>query len=106
MNPKPEARCLKIHKRQGIYPHGWKSGRIQKILVKWANYKCENCGVSGTEVLLHVHHIRWHDKHDCRFENLVVVCVKCHTRIHNHQWQPGKEWKLSAKPDWQTIRGY
>lgn len=106
MKTLPTDRCLHVYKRAGHYPSPWKTGRIQKVMIKWADNLCENCGASGTDALLHVHHIAWEAKHDCRFENLVVVCVGCHVRIHNHHWQPGRPWTLTSTPDWMTLRGY
>lgn len=103
---KPTAACLKVYKRPHIYPDAWERQRIQKIMLKWAGNKCENCGATIEQSLLHVHHIYWNNKHDCRFENLVVVCVSCHIKIHNHKWQPGRPWTLTKTPEWMTARGY
>lgn len=103
----PNSKSLKIYKRPGIYPSGWNTGRIQKIMLGWAGYQCESCGASSADRLLHVHHLTWEAKHDCRFENLLVCCVNCHTRIHNNEWQPGKIWTFTdTRPDWMTARGY
>jgi hypothetical protein len=101
----PSDRCLHAYKRLEHYPSPWKTGRIQKVMLRWANDTCENCGVAGKDGLLHVHHIQWDAKHDCRWENLVVVCVSCHVKIHNHKWQPGRIWSLTAVPQWITRRG-
>lgn len=97
-------KCLKVYKRPNIYPGAWKRGRIQKVMLRLAGYVCEQCGLSDDEVLLHVHHIVWKAKHDCRWQNLVVVCVKCHVKIHNHCWQPGREWTLGDVPKWIVSR--
>ncbi|MFZ9739570.1 MAG: HNH endonuclease signature motif containing protein [Prochlorotrichaceae cyanobacterium] len=103
-NSPPADRCLRLYKRQGYYPGPWNKGRIQKVMRKWAGDTCENCGATNTP--LDCHHIVWKARHDCRWENLVVVCDRCHAKIHRHKWEPGKPWTLSKTPQWMTSRGY
>lgn len=106
LKAKPSDFCLKSYQPVGRYPKRWTKGAIQKAMLQWSDHRCEVCGARGEDELLHVHHLHWADKHDCRWENLLVCCVSCHTRIHNHKWQPGKPWSLTATPDWMTQRGY
>jgi 5-methylcytosine-specific restriction endonuclease McrA len=88
------------------YPRLWSKGIIQRHLLEWADHKCECCGADRDDVSLHVHHLIWRDKHDCRFENLLVCCVGCHTRLHNRKWQPGQPWlpDWGAVPEWLKVR--
>ncbi|HEY9747452.1 MAG TPA: HNH endonuclease signature motif containing protein [Allocoleopsis sp.] len=103
----PENNWLKLYTRVGKYPKVWEKGIIQRILLSWAGRKCENCGTTDEQASLHVHHLRWKAKHDCRFENLVVVCVRCHTILHNRQYQPGVDWqeRWGPVPEWAIVRG-
>ena len=103
----PVSKSLKIYKRLGHYPSGWQSGRVQRIMLRWAGHVCECCGAAAADRLLHVHHLIWEAKHDCRYENLLVCCVNCHTRLHNIEWQPGKLWTFTDRcPEWMTARGH
>lgn len=113
----PVSRWLMSYPQKGKYPRIWSKHIIQKVLIAWANNRCECCGELGTNtkdpdaengtVLLHVHHLKWSAKHDATWENLLVCCTGCHTRIHNQKWQPGKEWnpKHGDVPQWLIIRG-
>lgn len=64
--------------RDYLQSNHWKETRARAL--QRANYKCEKC--SYTEQL-QVHHLNynnlWHE-HD---EDLLVVCRKCHAKIHH-----------------------
>jgi len=78
------------------YVRNWKE--LSKSLKEAVGYKCELCGISngsintktGSKVVLTVHHI---DKNTMNNDlcNLIVLCQKCHLRLHrcdrqkNHQ---------------------
>ena len=54
----------------------WKRTKEEKI--KRSNYQCERCGISKWSVKLEVHHKTYERfKHE-RFEDLEVLCPKCH----------------------------
>ena len=40
------------------------------------------CRVCGNKESKHCHHINYNDT-DHRLENLILVCVKCHKKLHN-----------------------
>lgn len=55
----------------------WKQIRQQKL--KEAGYVCELC---GSAINLRVHHLTY-DHFGCEpLDDLLVVCEKCHTRLH------------------------
>ena len=109
LKPAPNSPWLKVYTlAAGKYPKIWNKGIIQKALIAWADHKCECCGATDDDVLLHVHHMTWLAKKDCRWENLLVCCTGCHVRLHNQRWQPGKFWyeKHGPVPHWAVIRGH
>lgn len=68
--------------------HNWKGGiseypdhylfkKVRKTKLDSTDYKCELCG----EEAKHVHHIN-KNKSDHRIENLMSICVPCHSKIH------------------------
>lgn len=76
------------------YPANWLSEIRPRILAR-ANNCCEQCGIAnyainprGNKVILTIHHVGTPkldgsagdatDKHDCRDENLVALCQRCH----------------------------
>lgn len=89
---------LRLYGQIGKYPKVWVSGRIQKIMRSLFPY-CEVCGATATDKMLDVHHLRYLDKHDCRLENLLVVCRSCHSSIHRHEWTPDKPWNIAKSPE-------
>jgi len=91
----------------GQYPACWKKGHVQKVLLDWANHRCEVCDRGLDQVSLHVHHLTWADKHDCRWINLLVCCRACHVQLHNRRWQPGQKWesRWGEVPEWAIARG-
>ena len=50
--------------------------------------RCEECGHDGSESRLDIHH-RNGDKHDQTLENLIVLCHRCHMRVHAEQGETG-----------------
>lgn len=105
----------------GDYPPAWVSGEIQREMYAHANWTCEHCGMkfikgstiaktakqrNGKPFILTIHHLNG-DKADCRYENLLACCNKCHLHIQA-VWQPGDPLPLSwhnAAPDWLIKRG-
>ena len=77
------------------YPKDWDE-ISKRIRFQRAGGKCEQCGaingepnpLTGSKVVLTVHHIGvdypdgtpgdMHDKMDCRDENLIALCQRCH----------------------------
>ena len=54
--------------------------RKRKVLIQQRGNKCELCGATGT---LHAHHIKpVKDGGSDNDSNLLLVCPKCHKRIH------------------------
>ncbi|NEQ29648.1 MAG: HNH endonuclease [Leptolyngbya sp. SIO4C5] len=106
MSKPPKNIWLMVYSRKFKYPRVWCKGIVQRILLSWAGHKCEHCGATDEQSLLHVHHLSWKAKHDCRWENLVVLCVSCHTQIHNRRWQPGSIWRSQwgEVPNWLKLR--
>ena len=48
--------------------------------------KCENC---GTKKNLHIHHLRYYNGYnawDYSVKDVVVLCSKCHKKVHNIQF--------------------
>lgn len=101
------------------YPLEWKLGQIQQREYERAGWRCEHCGMvfhpgstkainarnkDGKPVILTVHHLM-DDKADCRHENLLVCCQRCHLHIQG-RWQPGgvlpAEW--GTVPQWILDR--
>lgn len=96
--------CYKLNRREYAYKHAVETGRIKKPGVgsggnqygksnsQWTNYKgeysyrnlikelkeCEMCGATTNLCRHHINFIR----SDNRIENLVVVCRKCHAKLH------------------------
>lgn len=86
---------------RSLYPENW--NQISELIRERAGYRCEWCGaeylqphpVTGSLTILSVHHIGVdkpdgspgspHDKADCRPENLVCLCARCHLAA---------EWKI------------
>jgi len=104
------------------YPSQWHSGLIQYFVRRMANFRCEECSMEfdvesnlavfarnrdGKPTVGTVHHING-EKNDCRPENLVYLCQRCHLKIQ-WEWTPGDVLPLrfhGAPPAWMTARGY
>jgi len=54
--------------------------------------KCQRCGVSHAERLLHIHHIVSFAVRETRADpaNLVLLCVKCHRFVHSKRNSAGE----------------
>lgn len=65
------------------YPLGWNKTFKEQVRYR-DSYKCQRCGVSESECSrnLHVHHIDC-NKDNLDLENLVSLCISCHSIIHN-----------------------
>lgn len=51
--------------------------KLKSIILKRDKYRCQLCGEKGT----HVHHIDY-NKHNCNEENLITLCIKCHSKTN------------------------
>lgn len=100
------------------YPADWPE--LSEAAKARANYTCEHCGMefepgtnkavsavnaNGRPTILTVHHLSG-DKSDCRWENLLVCCQKCHLHIQG-AWGPGQPLpaRWQAAPGWLIERG-
>jgi len=63
----------------GEYPPTFTKA-LRKAIKERDCYTCKICGKHGKNVCLHVHHID-EDKSNSTVENLVTLCVPCHTKI-------------------------
>lgn len=65
----------------GYYPDDWEV--ISKSVRIRDNYTCQECG--GKKTLLHVHHKEPLSKGGSNdFDNLITLCMECHTNKHPH----------------------
>jgi hypothetical protein len=84
------------------YPQNWPD--IARSIKEAAGWKCEQCHHANdyeSGHVLTVHHLNG-IKADCRTENLVALCQRCHLRIQA-KYQPGQMWLL-GKPAWAVKR--
>ena len=84
------------------YPENWPE--IAFALKEWAAWHCEHCRAPHDTLsghVLTVHHLNG-DKCDCRFENLLAACQRCHLHIQAI-YHPGQQW-LFGCPHWAAIR--
>ena len=67
-----------------VYSIDW--DEISQKYREQQNYTCENCQInlSHSKKYLHVHHIN-EVKSDNDFNNLKVLCIKCHAEQPNHE---------------------
>lgn len=97
---------------RSLYPPDW--NEISLRIRERAGFRCEWCGaiggeahpVTGSPTLLSVHHIGvdWpdgspgspHDKSDCRAENLVCLCARCHLAA---EWRIMRDDQRAAQLD-------
>ena len=85
------------------YPANWST--IAAEIKDKANWHCEHCHHPHdvpAGYMLTVHHLNGL-KSDCRFQNLVALCQRCHLRIQA-KYHPKQLW-LICKPVWAEIRG-
>ena len=58
----------------------------QRAAVIARDRACVGCGAAVSQC--EIHHIKWFSDHGPTVvDNLVLVCWRCHTHIHQHQWQ-------------------
>lgn len=85
------------------YPTNWDD--IARDIKARAGWRCEHCDTAHcveTWHVLTVHHLNG-DKADCRWENLVALCQRCHLSIQA-TYTPGQQW-LFGRPSWAEARG-
>jgi len=55
---------------------------VKESALRKAHWRCQNCGMSGREVKLEVHHIVPISKGGTnKLSNLTVLCPNCHSKI-------------------------
>ena len=77
---KPNKQSINItpkEKQKYLSSKKWKKLR-DKLLDEYS-YKCAHCGDTHNLNIHHITYERW--KHE-RIDDLVVLCEKCHTRLH------------------------
>lgn len=81
--------------KEGEYPPLWRDRKpsIQNMM-RSLHPNCEMCGKNQDAFSHDVHHLKWDKKHDCRYENLFVICRSCHVKLHRRGdgWFPSKPW--------------
>ena len=86
------------------YPENW--GEIAETIKDAAGWCCEHCGhqhdVESGHVLT-VHHLDG-DPANCREENLVALCQRCHLHWQG-RWTPGQLVIRGLRPAWMESRG-
>ena len=84
------------------YPADW--AEIARRIKDAAKWECEDCHHPHdveTGHVLTVHHLDG-DKGNCRYNNLVALCQRCHLRIQARYF-PGQKWLYNA-PEWAKKR--
>ncbi len=56
-------------------------GGLYEVVMERDNHQCTNC---GTEEKIMIHHID-QDKRNNTLENLIVLCISCHPKIHGRE---------------------
>ena len=62
----------------------WQKKRLQ--ILERDNWECQECGEKGNT--LHVHHKNYYlnkDPWDCKDNNLITYCFKCHDMEHHYK---------------------
>lgn len=94
---------LGVGLKEGSYPVLWRDRKpnIQQFM-RSLHPNCEMCGKDSSGGSLDVHHLKWSAKHDCRYENLFVICRSCHSKIHRRGdgWHPSKPWDIE---NWSDV---
>ncbi len=78
---------------------------ISRAIKHLSLWHCEHCGHSDdreTGYMLTIHHLNG-NKRDCRYQNLVALCQRCHLRIQ-HAYIPVQMFMFDA-PAWAVKRG-
>jgi hypothetical protein len=116
-DPKPQfpletyRMILGVGLKEGTYPTLWRDRKpnIQQFM-RTLHPTCEMCGKDSSGGSLDVHHLKWSAKHDCRYENLFVICRSCHSTIHRRGggWYPSQPWlaEWGEVPDGLISRGH
>ena len=87
------------------YPPNWPE--IARAIKEIMGWRCEHCGHShdvDSGHVLTVHYLNGNPA-DCRAENLVALCQRCHLRIQA-TWTPGQPMLPGLDvPTWMRMRG-
>jgi len=85
------------------YMFGGSGGTINRMAKKSIlssnrnlNY-CELCGLNGSGREIHIHHINLNEQ-DNRPENLIVLCWKCHNKLHSFLYK-----NLNQLPNYEQF---
>jgi 5-methylcytosine-specific restriction endonuclease McrA len=65
------------------YGLGW-TKTLKRAIRERDNYTCQMCSKQQTEVVFAVHHIDY-DKKNLNPENLLTLCVNCHSKTNAHR---------------------
>lgn len=57
------------------------SSELKKMIKDKYRWKCSRCGKHRKDVILHIHHIDQNKKNN-NINNLIPLCILCHTRLH------------------------
>jgi hypothetical protein len=79
---------------------------LKKKVRKRDNYTCQVCLETAKGKRGHVHHIDG-DKNNCKMENLTLVCVSCHNKIHSYSENHGESvirFRNLLKPENRAFR--
>jgi hypothetical protein len=92
---------LGVGLKEGSYPVLWRDRKpnIQQFM-RTLHPTCEMCGKNQDAFSHDVHHLAWEKKHDCRYENMFVVCRGDHTRLHRRGWYPSQPWNIA---EWGEV---
>jgi len=84
------------------YPFGFDDVLKAKIRER-DGYKCMFCGVPQIECekLLPIHHIDY-DKNNCAIENLITLCIRCHSKTNHYR----KKWQSYFESLMKKIYNY
>jgi 5-methylcytosine-specific restriction endonuclease McrA len=87
-----------------LYPDNWEEIAFgMKQLTDWT---CEHCGHAHDPAhgyTLTVHHLDGAPS-NCAYENLVVLCQRCHLRVQA-AYRPGMLVLPGMRPAWMVQRG-
>ena len=57
----------------------------KELLIKFKDYKCENCGNEFKIEDFDIHRIKRKGSYE-DYRSLMVLCRFCHKRIHSNEW--------------------
>lgn len=75
----------------------WKAKRI--AFIARANHQCQICGASEKDVRLQIHHPNYDRLGRERYEDIVVVCVKCHPELDRIREEETRRRQWDARVD-------